>query len=772
MGFRHLCRSVGNHEQRDGIILANGRPFPCAIYADDGKVYLFSNLHGHPMGSGNYKLPREIYASYSNLYSREIVFQGKNEFISLNIHFILLPKDFSKLLDDFISSNKKLFSNIISKYYGNYRMSSELLYFYTIASDKPNLVAWGVNNILKHSVEPSIIVNILKWNEKYGKGYKLSKGSISSYNGIRDILMLEDETIKARRMKQANDVINTFNTAQKKMLKGIEMTKDITNILSRFSRLSTSKRINFIQKMSSVEDVNEILHQLSLISNVHFKWNKDSLIEYIKNNDLLDCEIVHNNDNIVLIKVNTYDTVKYLAKTTNWCISKNKSYWNNYINNHRKGSVQQYVIFDFNKKEDDELSIVGFTIQKNRGITHAHSFRNNSLMQGSYASKFITNWVSNSNNIYDILKSLMIDTSFYMNCESSEYAWNMSSVVSHIGKCIGNDYNILMDTDTKLVIETTNGNIVHLTDTESFYDYNFSKFIVFFDFEKDSGDVSRMLFALINSNSHEENCEELFNYIGRRHNETFNTTLNRFGLPYDTICRIDDKFTHFMNDLHDLNIDGVITALKDGEVMSYFSQQKRNMKNELMAQIRHSLINYHTFDFIDAIYANDMTICGIVGANSLGNSVRNLVEITCQYFRTSHISAIPTETEIDMFNKKRLDDNKLISIGLYLSLIKIIENETNEEFFNVFTRCLDFIYSSSKSLACDVIHRIIDKISFDKQVNESVYNLGKVVTMLKDKKLATEILSRPLSKDVNEYLTIQFNTIGVKGCESVAACLV
>ena len=66
------------------------------------------------------------------------------------------------------------------------------------------------------------------------------------------------------------------------------------------------------------------------------------------------------------------------------------------------------MIFDFSKLEDDKLSIVGFTTTYNKGITSAHNFINDNLMNGgnnmntlmlkSYLARF-----DGSNSIYKVL---------------------------------------------------------------------------------------------------------------------------------------------------------------------------------------------------------------------------------------------------------------------------------------------------------------------------------------------------------------------------------
>ena len=80
-----------------------------------------------------------------------------------------------------------------------------------------------------------------------------------------------------------------------------------------------------------MDDVNEILNQLSFVVSNHFNWDKKSILDYLNNVEDLDYEIVVEKDNLLLLNVKDYETIKRVGKTTNWCISKNKSYWRNYM---------------------------------------------------------------------------------------------------------------------------------------------------------------------------------------------------------------------------------------------------------------------------------------------------------------------------------------------------------------------------------------------------------------------------------------------------------
>ena len=291
----------------------------------------------------------------------------------------LLPDNFEDEYKKFLSSNSKMIRTITSKYgYGPENMISKCMYMYTDGSK--NFYQWAIDRHFQNGVSMSTIRRIMLWNECYGQlSKKLTKNTITAYKSSMDVFELSDELRLLRRDKRINDTINMFNTAQKKILRNVEFTEKDKETLSKFYRLSETKKVNFVRKMSTIEDYAEIMRQMRHITSTHFDWNKNSFMDFIANVEGMKYEKMFENGDVVLVKVEDYETIKNLAKTTNWCISKNKTYWNQYIE-HRDDSTQ-YMVFDFSKKEDDLLSIIGFTTEYNRGITHAHDFTNNDIMK-------------------------------------------------------------------------------------------------------------------------------------------------------------------------------------------------------------------------------------------------------------------------------------------------------------------------------------------------------------------------------------------------------
>ena len=65
----------------------------------------------------------------------------------------------------------------------------------------------------------------------------------------------------------------------------------------KFSKLSDVKKNNFIRKVSTIEDLNELMRQMRHASSLHFSWNKDSLMDFLENVEGIKYEIVCENEN-------------------------------------------------------------------------------------------------------------------------------------------------------------------------------------------------------------------------------------------------------------------------------------------------------------------------------------------------------------------------------------------------------------------------------------------------------------------------------------------
>lgn len=640
---------------------------------------------------------------------------------------VALPADFDERYNDFCNANKKQMVNILK--YGNVNLPL-FKYFFSITDGSKNFFFWAANAFFKRNISIYLIENILLWNSKYSQlTNKLDKKTITGYTSDMDLFRLTSELSKLRREKRANDVINMFNTAQKKALKTLDLTARDYDTLSKFAKLSPKKKNNFIRKVSTIEDPVEILKQMSFLADVHFEWNKESLIEFIKNTDNFNCEVVIDRGDMLLLKVKDYETVKRLAKTTNWCISKDKKYWNEYVAN--KPDSTQYVILDFSKKEDDNLSIVGFTSIHDRGITNAHDFQNNNLMRDSNEPRCkIRSFVSrlfDNRNIYSILDKNGINISDVVTYEPSSYEWNRDAMFAFLNQCVDpEDYYIIHDDGNRLAIIVESNDIKYFLGNTFIETKRLDKYdqvIMFIDFTKHKTDPERLVYGIIchNFKVHESYCGGLFDARSEQVAQSFDSKLDEYGLPYDIICRRNDVVQRFYNAFSELEIGILRKLITDKDVI--FSLKKKEKVNFIKEYIKTVMFHYKSFDYMDLFYDNGILISEVIGDKSTGDIALEIVNNMLYQHNENTNYYVPSENDInDLFNGRIGDRCRAIYIANFIMFMKLIDNENSH---TILHRILSGLYE--KGFKCDLfdlaITRILSKINPNNKANTELIKM-------------------------------------------------
>lgn len=653
----------------------------------------------------------------------------------------LLPKSFDEDYASFLKENAKIVKNLTEKYGVNTNdIRVKRIYIYTEGSKY--FFQWAMDLYFKAGCSMRTIFNILTWNEHYKQLTKnLSKSTITAYTSQNSINDLMEELAILRNEKRVNDAINSFNTAQKKLLKTNEQSKTDKNTLARFSRLSDTKKTNFIRKVSTINDYQELMRQMRHVTSVHFEWSKDSFMDFIKNVDGINYEVVYENDSVVLVKVTDYETIKQLGKTTNWCISKNKTYWNNYIE-HNHGKATQYMIFDFSKFEDDKLSIVGFTTTYNKGITSAHNFTNDNLMNGgnnmnslllkSYLARF-----DDSNSIYKILQDCGIDITLVAHYDKPQYKWSYEDLMSYLYECVDkNNVDIIKYDGNRLVLSVRDENIKYFfgdayMDNISSDDYG-EQHIIFADFAMSQYDPNKLVFGIIYDGGSEGNyCSCMYNEtsLSVNANVNFDSKLIEFDVPYDIIRRTDDINKRARNAFTSFNVNMLMDCIKKEKnclhkaMVEYFEQEN------IYHVIYQSVINFLSFDYLNIIYdnghyLNEYMDSGYI-AEILKCSFNNLKTVSRQLYRNS-VMEKPNEERIKAFYNEELKNrNDVLYVGNYLIIKEIIkcENKNDTDFNRIYCKILSNIYNSglTGALIKELMYLMLDNLDMSVRKDSTSY---------------------------------------------------
>lgn len=741
-GLRHLFRVVGNLDFETVLLrhrdygFTIGKAITVKLKNDDAEyLFFFNNLYNSMDSSSllraeidmceeTQKKIKSMSSQYRKLFFVPKVKDSINSWNEIIQNIVLLPRNFDENFSKFLKENNKILTQLNRKY-GIDKDAYQIKLLYSFSNGSKNFVQWSVNAWLSSQVSILTLKSILQWNDNYSQLVKkLSKGTITAYTSQDDVWELLSEIRALTKEKRVNDAINSFNTEQKKLLRQADKTETDINALAAFANLSETKRINFIRKVSTIGDYNELMKQMRFVTSTHFEWDKQSFMDYLNNVDNLQYSLIYEKDDIVLVEVKDFDTVKRLAKMTNWCISKNKTYWNQYTEGRHKNSTQ-YMVFNFSKKEDDNFSIVGFTVRRNKGITHAHDYVNNNLMSKrtrqvhSQLASYLDR-IKDNINIFSLLDSYNIDISLFVKFDKPSYPWNPTDTLKYLYTYIPQDeVTILQNSENKLAISVTDSNIADFFgDTykenisEEFYAW---QHLLFFDFDKKPYDPNKLQFAIIRYNcDSEDECVGFYNERCEQIAEDCDEKLMEFNLPYTIIRRVNDIHKRFAKDFINFKYKRVKEFLKNDKTILDKAIKKGYIdKSNIFRVIRNSITNYMSFDYLNLMYSLYPNLSACIGVEYTAT----IAETELLYIINGKIGEenstkisldLPTEQEIKEFYDKSIDSTeKILRIGSSLALETILNNEKNSKgFFNILLPLIEKI--DNKKLSGTLCQWLVD----------------------------------------------------------------
>ena len=695
--------SIQDDENPDKKYLVIYNSFFNDIYADNVR----SNVYD--------KIDKILLNNYGCYCVFDVDAYGNTDYYSRVFNYVYaVPYNIDEGYNIFLKANNKIISPVCRKLSIDLN-SSMAKYLYVMTNASGNFFVWALNQVFGHQRSSWMIRQIMLWYNKYSHlSGELSKKTITAYVSFRDIIKLMDEMSHIKMMKRANDTINMFNTAQKRILKNADKSDDDINVLNRFNVLSKEKKLNFIRKMSTVEDYNEIMKEMSHLIKVHFKWNKESFVDYIKNTENLDYEIIKEGDNFFVIEVKDYETIKRITKSTNWCISKNKKYWNDYVGN--RTDSRQFVILDFSRKEDDAESIIGFTVRTGNGVTNAHNFFNSDLMRrrdecGTIVS--LMDVYEGKSSIDRILERYGIDVSKLLGKSCFPFEFSRDGFLSHIEKIIGKNYSIISDCNNKLVVSIRDRKVGEIFG-DSYYtlyreDYIDCKHIVFLDFSKNK---DRMYVCAVIKDGFEEIvsllCNENFRQIRQG---KFDSLLCEYKLPYDTICRTTDnilRISRYMSDFEHIILNEMLSDKSIKEELLDYIKEKGDLLDDqfLYDTFSHCAFGMYSKDMFDVFYNNDILVGDLFkDKHFLSSLLRTALNKMAQRRTT-----IPTENELKRFYNGMLNIDDAYSIMYYIIADNIMQNEKDLSVFNDCVSYCTYLLGSCKwGIAKYVINNVLSK---------------------------------------------------------------
>ena len=346
--------------------------------------------------------------------------------------------------------SKKQMQPLIDKYQIDPEANKLFQEIVEMFDGKPNYQFWAVKVIFSKAIDIDKLKEIKQFIETYSQSIsQLSKQNITSYNCKTHFALLKREMSAIKTISFLKNQFMQFNTEQKKMLNeeilgrchtleavySDSVIKNWLEVFEKFDRLSPGRKQNFHSNCSAIKSTPSLMSSILDAINDSYVWNREDFLAFMQNNTK-GCDVVIDRDNILVVKIPTFEASKMLCGNgrTQWCITTGSDHWRRYVTNYGNGNGkrEQFFLFDFNKRETDELAHVGFTIEAGKGIDLAYSNTDRDIKSGYIDYKFPGESSYQKVNIFKCLSKLNLDIGSFMTMKDSKYEWNLESAVKFI----------------------------------------------------------------------------------------------------------------------------------------------------------------------------------------------------------------------------------------------------------------------------------------------------------------------------------------------------
>lgn len=234
-----------------------------------------------------------------------------------------------------------------------------------------------------------IVINTYLNNEQILKNMKLDL-SIFESNSFESIDDHMNELINKHKLNQyANSILSNKN---KHLLNdnSLEQFKVLME-----SGVSKSVIQNLVgKKLAAIHTPEEFEKYLEKVVEHVSGFSAEALMNKLDGNGI---KPVYNENNVIVFEVKTFEQSKSLGSPS-WCISRNEYYFNDYTSNDSK----QYFLYDFNRTEKDNESMIGFTVQINGDLRTQHAKNDDYHSVDDFLSKIVNKIIYTNKQDYQL----------------------------------------------------------------------------------------------------------------------------------------------------------------------------------------------------------------------------------------------------------------------------------------------------------------------------------------------------------------------------------
>lgn len=119
------------------------------------------------------------------------------------------------------------------------------------------------------------------------------------------------------------------------------------------------------KKLAAINSPEEFEAYLDKVIEHVSGFNEDILMDKLNNSNI---KPVINENNVIVFEVDTFEQSQQLGSPS-WCIARSNYYFNDY----KTEDTHQYFLYDFNRDEKDNQSMIGFTVRKDGSLRTQHA---------------------------------------------------------------------------------------------------------------------------------------------------------------------------------------------------------------------------------------------------------------------------------------------------------------------------------------------------------------------------------------------------------------
>ena len=338
---------------------------------------------------------------------------------------------------------KKMMEPIINKFQIDPEKNKYFLEIVEMFDEQPNYQEWAVKMFFSKAATMPMIKAVRDFITRFSAQIKnLELQNIVSYNNKGKMERLIREMNGTASIAFLKTEFEKFNTEQKKMLIGRYCPPDIkpydagvssemkgvVKALQQLEELPSARKKNFWSNCSMLKTPEALIMAIKDAVTGRYSWDKEDFLYFLSHTpQTKDCKVIVDEGDVVVVHVPTWDASKILGGNgrTQWCICTEERFFKQYVTE-TSPKNDQYFLFDFSKKEYEELAHIGFTIRKGVGICNAFSCTDKDILNGSIQYK------GHQYNIGKALSAAKVKLGNFIEVKSAKFQWDIEKFIEYI----------------------------------------------------------------------------------------------------------------------------------------------------------------------------------------------------------------------------------------------------------------------------------------------------------------------------------------------------